>query len=150
MRALLESAAPIDGFGVGTRMNTCADHPYLECAYKLQEYAGVARRKLSEGKANWPGRKQVFRRYDAVGHLAGDTLTLETDHQPGIPLLAKVMSGGRRLTPSPTLDQVRDYAQRQLASLPPALRQLEEGPAYPVEVAATLRELARQVDAGRQ
>jgi nicotinate phosphoribosyltransferase len=150
VRALLEGAAPIDGFGVGTRMNTCADHPSLECAYKLQEYAGVARRKLSEGKANWPGRKQVFRCYDAMGHLAGDTLTLDTDHPPGTPLITRVMSGGRRLAPSPTLDQMRDYAQRQLASLPPKLRQLEAGSAYPVAVAASLRELARQVDAGRQ
>ena len=150
VRALLEGAAPIDGFGVGTRMNTCADHPSLECAYKLQEYAGVARRKLSEGKANWPGRKQVFRCYDAMGHLAGDTLTLDTDHPPGTPLITRVMSGGRRLAPSPTLDQVRDYAQRHLATLPPALRQLEEGPACAVEVAASLRDLARQVDAGRQ
>ena len=150
VRALLEGAAPIDGFGVGTRMNTCADHPSLECAYKLQEYAGVARRKLSEGKANWPGRKQVFRCYDAMGHLAGDTVTLDTDHPPGTPLITRMMSGGRRLAPSPTLDQVRDYAQRQLATLPPALRQLEVGPACPVEVAASLRDLSRQVDAGRQ
>ncbi len=149
VKALLANAAPIDGFGVGTRMNTSADHPYLECAYKLQEYAGLARRKLSEGKANWPGRKQVFRRYDAAGQLAGDTLTLEAHHEPGTPLIARVMSSGRRLAPSPTLDQVRDYAQGQLASLPPALRQLEAGPAYPVEVAASLRDLARQVDAHR-
>ena len=148
VQALREAAAPIDGFGVGTRLNTCADHPYLECAYKLQEYAGVARRKRSEGKATWPGRKQVYRCLDAGGHLAGDTLTLDTDHRPGTPLLATVMQGGRRLAPSPPLAEVRDYAQRQLATLPPALRRLDEAPPYAVEVAAPLRELARAVDAG--
>lgn len=149
VRAHLESQAPIDGFGVGTRMNCCADQPYLECAYKLQEYAGVARRKLSAGKANWPGRKQVFRHLDAAGHMTGDILTLDGDPQPGNPLIRRVMSGGRRLTSSPALDQVRDYCQGQLASLPPLLRQLEEGPDYPVAVATALRDLAQQVDARR-
>ena len=61
---------PIDGFGVGTRMNTSADAPFLDCAYKLVEYAGLPRRKRSEGKATWPGRKQVFREYDAQGRIA--------------------------------------------------------------------------------
>ncbi|MFA6310686.1 MAG: nicotinate phosphoribosyltransferase, partial [Sterolibacterium sp.] len=103
VRTLLEAGAPIDGFGVGTRMNTSADHPYFDCAYKLQEYAGVARRKRSEGKATWPGRKQVFRRVDDDGRIAGDTLTLEGDTQEGTPLLGTVLSKGRRLTPSPAL-----------------------------------------------
>lgn len=149
VRAHRESQAPIDGFGVGTRMNCCADQPYLECAYKLQEYAGVARRKLSAGKANWPGRKQVFRHLNAAGHMTGDILTLDGDQQPCNPLIRRVMSGGRRLTSSPALDQVRDYCQGQLASLPPPLRQLEEGPDYPVAVATALRDLAQQVDARR-
>ena len=44
LHKLVAGGAPIDGFGVGTRMNTSADRPYLDCAYKLQEYAGSARR----------------------------------------------------------------------------------------------------------
>lgn len=58
VRDLVAAGAPIDGFGVGTRMNTSADAPYLDCAYKQTEYAGLPRRKRSEGKATWPGRKQ--------------------------------------------------------------------------------------------
>jgi len=46
---------PIDGFGVGTSLTTSSDAPALDCAYKLQEYAGTPRRKHSTGKANWPG-----------------------------------------------------------------------------------------------
>ncbi|MDO8932750.1 MAG: nicotinate phosphoribosyltransferase, partial [Rhodocyclaceae bacterium] len=149
VQALLDAGAPIDGFGVGTRMNTSADHPYFDCAYKLQEYAGMARRKRSEGKATWPGRKQVFRRFDAAGHMAGDTLTLETDSREGAPLLATVMRGGRRLAPSPPLIDVREYARTQLAALPPALRSLDAAAPYAVDVAEPLRELARQVDARR-
>ncbi|WP_295459024.1 nicotinate phosphoribosyltransferase [uncultured Thiodictyon sp.] len=148
VQALLTAGAPIDGFGVGTRMNSCSDHPYLECAYKLQEYAGKARRKRSEGKVTWPGRKQVYRRLDANGHLAGDTLTLENDHQPGTPLLTTVMRDGRRLAPSPPLAQIRDYARQQLATLPAGLRRLDQTAPYAVEVAAALQDLARAVDAG--
>ncbi len=147
VQRLVAAGAPIDGFGVGTRMNTSADRPYLDCAYKLQEYAGAARRKRSEGKATWPGRKQVFRRCDATGRMAGDTLTLETGCAPGEPLLRAVMRDGRRIEASPPLAEVRAYAKRQLAALPDALRDLEVVAAYPVEVAEPLHELARQVDA---
>ncbi len=145
--ALLASGAPIDGFGVGTRLNTSADQPYLDCVYKLQEYAGTPRRKRSEGKATWPGRKQVFRRFDAQGHMAGDTLTLESDAQPGRPLLLAVMSAGRRLAPSPSLQEARAYARAELGRLPQTLRQLSPALAYPVTVAPALRSLAQALDA---
>ncbi|HMM54391.1 MAG TPA: nicotinate phosphoribosyltransferase [Candidatus Desulfobacillus sp.] len=146
VQALLAGGAPIDGFGVGTRMNTSADLPYLECVYKLQEYAGVARRKRSEGKATWPGRKQVLRQLDASGRLRGDTLTLlrEEGGPPG--LLAEVMRGGRRLAPSPGLAEVRRHALAELARLPECLRGLEPAPAYPVTVDPSLQALAREVD----
>lgn len=146
VQALLAAGAPIDGFGVGTRMNTSNDCPYLECAYKLQEYAGAARRKRSEGKASWPGRKQVFRRFDADGRMAGDTLALAGDDLPGTPLLECVMRGGQRTGPSPALTAVRDYARAQMARMPETWRKLETGVPYPVEVAPTLQALARQVD----
>ena len=143
---LLAADAPIDGFGVGTRMNTSADHPYLDCAYKLEEYAGMPRRKRSEGKSTWPGRKQVFRRFDGDGRMAGDVLTLEDDAQPGEPLLVPVMRGGRRLAPSPRLQAVRAHAGAQMARLPPALQRPAPAAAYPVRVAEALQALAREVD----
>ncbi|OHC71030.1 MAG: hypothetical protein A3H93_18480 [Rhodocyclales bacterium RIFCSPLOWO2_02_FULL_63_24] len=149
VQSLLAARAPIDGFGVGTRMNTSADHPYFDCAYKLQEYAGLARRKRSEGKATWPGRKQVFRRFDDAGHMFGDTLTLETDCAPGTPLLATVLRAGQRLAPAPPLAELREFARKQLAALPPRLRRIETTaaePSYPVDVAAPLHELAGQLD----
>ncbi len=100
-------SAPIDGFGVGTLLDVVADGPYLECAYKLQEYAGKPKRKRSEGKATWPGRKQVFRQFDANGHMAGDCVAIETDVQPGDPLLEPVMRQGLRHPPSLPLRELR-------------------------------------------
>ena len=149
--ALVGCGAPIDGFGVGTRMNTSADQPYLDCAYKLQEYAGRPCRKRSEGKATLPGRKQVFRRV-APGalhrELAGDTLGLANEEQLGTPLLQPVMASGRRLAALPSLAESREYARAQLATLPPMLRQLEprNDLAGEVELSAGLLALARRMD----
>ena len=148
--AMAAAAAPIDGFGIGTSLTTSSDVPALDCAYKLQEYAGLARRKRSAGKATWPGRKQVWRRYGAKGEMAGDVISLETDAQQGEPLLRPVMRGGRRLAPQPTLEQCRAHAARELARLPAPLRALELGAAYPVTVADALVRLAAELDRRQQ
>ncbi len=146
LQSLLQENAPIDGFGVGTRMNTSSDAPYLDCAYKLVEYAGQPRRKRSTGKATWPGCKQVFRRHDAHGTIYGDTLALQHENLSGEALLQPVIRGSMAVTPSPPLSEIRAHAQLQLRALPASLRSL--GPAAPhrVEVSHALRTLARQVD----
>ena len=146
LAALAAENAPIDAFGVGTRMNVSADAPFLDCAYKLTEYAGRGRRKRSEGKATWPGRRQVFRRYDAERRMQDDIVTLEGDAQAGTPLLLPVLRGGRVEAPLPSLAETRDHARAQLETLPPALRELHEAPAYPVTISSALREYAEQVD----
>jgi len=142
---LMAEQAPIDGFGIGTRLDTSADAPYLDCAYKLQEYAGIARRKRSEGKATWPGRKQVYRNYDN-GVISGDIVTVDNAPYPGQPLLQWVMQGGKAVAGQPTLVEAREYARRQLNSLPMSLRQLSNTPEYPVIISAELQALAKTVD----
>lgn len=137
--------APIDGFGIGSRLDVSADAPYLDCAYKLQEYAGRARRKQSEGKATWPGRKQVFRSFEN-GIMTGDVIALENDPQPGTPLLQPVMVAGRLIEPAKSIDTIRQQSAENLAQLPPALRELDSAAEYPVTVAASIQELARTLD----
>ena len=140
------AGAPIDGIGIGTSLTTSADVPSIDCVYKLQEYAGLPRRKRSENKATWPGRKQVWRRYDADGRMAGDVLSLADHEKAGEPLIHPVMLGGRRLQPAPSLDDIRRRAKRELECLPQALRQLTPDATYPVEVADDLVKLAAEVD----
>jgi nicotinate phosphoribosyltransferase len=147
LRELLAKNVPIDGFGIGTRLDTSADAPYLDCAYKLQEYAGKPRRKRSPGKSTWPGRKQVWRRHDN-GRMTGDTISLETDSQPGEPLLVPVMRNGRRILPQPTLEEARSHAARNLRQLPETLAMLEDDRRYPVEISPALHQLADAVDRG--
>ncbi len=146
LRDLVSQGAPIDGYGVGTRMNTSADWPYLDCAYKLQEYDGQPRRKRSPEKATWPGRKQVWRRLGVDGRFTGDTLGLVTEHAKGEPLLVPVMRDGCRLGPPEPLAQGRERARTQLDGLPAVLRGLDEQPDYDVAVTAGVRELAAAVD----
>ena len=67
--ALVKAGAPIDVFGVGTEMSVSSDAPALDIAYKLPEYAGRGRMKLSARKGTLPGRKQVFRRTADGGPL---------------------------------------------------------------------------------
>ncbi|HET8666851.1 MAG TPA: nicotinate phosphoribosyltransferase [Terriglobales bacterium] len=143
---MLRAGAPIDAFGVGTSLTTSSDVAALDCAYKLQEYAGLPRRKHSSGKATWPGRKQVWRQYDSDGRMVSDVISVETDRQPGQPLIEMVMQGGRRLRPSPQLSEIRDRAARSLKQLPEPLRRLETGFSYPVKIAEALIELSKQVD----
>ena len=142
---LVRSAAPIDGFGVGTRMNTSADAPFLDCAYKLEEYEGRPRRKRSEGKATWPGRKEVYRRYDAQGRFAGDILALAGDALPATPLLQPIMRAGRALAAS-SVAAARARLRAELARVPEGLRSLEEAEPYAVDVAPSLRALASELD----
>ena len=146
LRDLVLSGAPIDSFAVGTAMTTSSDAPSLDCAYKLQEYAGRPCRKRSEGKATWPGRKQVYRRSNQDGRLDHDIVTTLTDRQEGEPLLQPVMKDGRRLAPPPALETVRQQIARQLTRLPDSLRQLDEGTAYDVRISRALHELADSVD----
>ncbi len=146
LRDLVEQRAPIDGFGIGTRMNTSADAPYLDCAYKLQEYEGRARRKRSEGKATWPGRKQVWRHTASDGSFRRDTLRLADETGSGQALLAPVMRNGRLVEALPTLAASRSRANAQVAALPHRLTSLDPVEPYDVEVSAALHALAAEVD----
>jgi len=143
---IIQSGAPIDGFGIGSSLTTSSDAPGLDCVYKLEEYAGLPRRKRSAGKATWPGRKQVWRRFKPDGRMAADVLSVEDDAQQGEPLIELVMQGGKRLKPAPTLAEIRARAARELERLPEPLRRLEPAASYPVGVSDALRRLAGEVD----
>ncbi|HUI99645.1 MAG TPA: nicotinate phosphoribosyltransferase [Usitatibacter sp.] len=145
--ALARAGAPIDGFGVGTRMNTSSDAPYLDCAYKLQEYEGEPRRKRSEGKATWPGRKQVYRHVGRDGRFARDLLALADGRRSGRPLLVPYVRGGEPIEPRISLEESREHARREIAQLPERLRSLDPAPPYRVEIDPELETLAAEIDA---
>src|SRR5262249_43355281 len=137
LAAFTNARVPIDGFGIGTSLTTSSDAPAIDFVYKLQEYSGTPRRKRSHNKATWPGRKQVWRRYDAAGRMAGDQISLDNAASPAAvhaisdraePLLDCVMRDGRRLAASPSLDHIRSQTKRELERLPEQLRRAAPGP----------------------
>lgn len=147
--ALIAAGAPIDSFGVGTRMDVSADAPYLDMAYKLVRYRERDVMKLSGRKRTWPGPKQVWRARGPDGFLAGDLVSLaHEDHGfARRPLLEPVMQNGVVVRP-PRLDAARARCREQTAALSPATRRLVTPVPYPVELTPALRALAEQCSAG--
>lgn len=146
VKALVDAGAPIDSFAVGTAMTTSADAPALDCAYKLQAYAGRPCRKRSEGKATWPGPKQVYRHADGEGRWGYDVVATASDQQNGSPLLEPVVRDGRRTGPVPSIAEIRRHVAAQLERLPSRLRDLDHTVPYEVRIASSLQELARALD----
>ena len=140
IKELVERGAPIDGFGVGTKMGTIADQPYLDSAFKLTEYAGKPRMKLSKEKSNLPGRKQVFRFFEG-GEAAGDVISTREEQLEAEPLLVPVMIGGERTKEGRrSLGEIREHARSSLSALPQRLRSLESAePPYEVRLSDALQ-----------
>ncbi len=139
---LVRGGAPIEAFGVGTKMVVSADHPYLDTAYKLVSYAGRPVMKLSSGKVTAPGRKQVFRRAEPFSDLVG--LFDEAEPRGRERLLEPVMIGGRRRGKRPSLAESRARFEADLACLPQAARELRSPLPPPVRSTPALRSLAAE------
>lgn len=149
--ALLEAGAPIDGFGVGTKVGVSADAPWADCAYKLVAYAGRPVLKLSPRKDTLPGPKQVFRFAAPSGVWEQDVLACAEEQLPGgRPLLQEVMREGRRLAADPPLSALRQRFQAELAALPPGCKALRQPQRYPVRRSPALEQLLQQTRAAIQ
>jgi nicotinate phosphoribosyltransferase len=142
---LVAVGAPVDAFGVGTKMGTSADAPYLDTAYKLVAYAGRPVMKLSAGKVTSPAPKQVFRGAAADADLVG------LRDEPPLPghaaLLMPVMAGGRRTGPAGDLAVASDRFEADLAWLPQAACALHDPRSVPVRLTERLARLHDQVRA---
>ncbi len=148
--SLLGDGAPIDGFGVGTRMGASTDAPSLNAVYKLVEDADGPKLKLSTDKATLPGRKQVHRTRAEAG-LESDLIVLEDEEViGGEPLLEQVLVDGARVAPSPPLEAVRRRCRETLAALPERLRGLgpEEFEPFPVRLSEGLEDLLARIGSG--
>lgn len=147
---LVDAGAPIDVFGVGTDMGVSGDAPSLDMAYKLVEYAGRPRLKLSSKKVSLLGKKQVIRVMDADDQYARDFLGLREEVLDEVaraaeiplgrvtPLLEKVMENGHLLHPLPLLDKSRELFLTDFARLPEAYKALHAPIPYPVGLTPTL------------
>ncbi|WP_437567735.1 hypothetical protein [Sorangium sp. So ce542] len=72
LESLCSAGAPIDAFGVGTRLGMSADAPVLDMAYKIVDHDGAPRLKLGEGKETLVPAVPRGRELDRPHHLQRD------------------------------------------------------------------------------
>ncbi|MCL1467102.1 nicotinate phosphoribosyltransferase [Argonema galeatum] len=139
--ARLKSAgACIDGYGLGTKLVTGSP---VNGVYKLVEIDGIPTMKQSSNKTTYPGRKQIFRRFEN-GLFQSDRLGLLTENsEEEQPLLQLAFQDGKRLWDE-TLEQIRDRTAASVASLPPQARQIDRPTSPPVEISDALLNLTQK------
>lgn len=168
--SLKEQGAPIDVFGVGTDLVTGKPDASLDGVYKLSEYNGEPRIKLSENilKISLPSKKQVYRMLDENGMFYGAdaialasegkihemmhpfdrTKSLDLDRFQHEPILEKVMEGGKRLFPIQSTKEIAEYSKSRLALLPPEYKRFQNPHIYKVGLSPNLKdERDRLIDA---
>ena len=148
IQELLESGAAIDSFGVGTKMGTSADRPYLDVIYKLCETLSADGSfspimKLSKDKITLPGRKQVYRFKDSNGYFEKDIIALASERVQAEPLLVKVMEKGKVSYELPSLNEIRATAAENLSRLPDRYKVLTNAPIYTVELSKNMQNLIK-------
>ena len=144
---LLENGAPLDSFGVGTRLATGANFnsrtsegapSALGGVYKLVESDGrpVGKRSLDEpSKATIPGRKQIHRLTDAGGNYAKDQVTLwDEEVSEGQRLLVPIIQNGELAYNFPTLQDIQARTTAELEKLPHLHKRLTDAAPYTVEL----------------
>jgi nicotinate phosphoribosyltransferase len=147
---LRKKGARIDAFGVGTKMGTSADKPYVDVIYKLCEtmnssggFAPIM--KLSEAKVTLPGRKQVYRFKDAEGNYEKDLIALADEKVNGEPMMLKVMEKGEVTYHFPSLSEIRAAAAENLSLLPDKYKKVTCSAEYPVQLSQDLEKLIRNL-----
>jgi len=146
---LIKRGAKIDAFGVGTRMSTSYDRPYVDVVYKLsgkvERGVFVPTMKLSKGKITLPEKKQIFRKRNNKGRYVKDVIGLENEKVKGTPLLVKVMEKGCMTHDAPKLEQIRRVTMENLLQLPDKYKKLTGASLYPVELSSSLRKIKNQL-----
>lgn len=148
--SLLEQNAEIDSFGVGTKMGTSSDRPYLDIIYKLCETMStdgsfVPIMKLSEEKNTLPGRKQIYRFVDQDDMFEKDVIALADERMQGEGLLVKVIEEGKLVHKLPLIEQMRTNAKANLSKLPERYKALTHAPVYPVQLSNNLQSLVKKI-----
>jgi nicotinate phosphoribosyltransferase len=162
IKSLKDQGAPIDIFGVGTNLVTGKPDAALDGVYKLSEYNGDPRIKLSENiiKVSLPSKKQVYRMLDSTGMFYGAdavalfneaevaqmehpfdaTKSLNLSSFKQEPLLEKVMEDGKRTTPSRSVSEIADYSKSRLAQLPDEYKRFQNPHIYKIGLSTALKQ----------
>lgn len=162
IQSLLSQNAPIDLFGVGTRLVTGHETPALDGVYKLSAVNKDPRLKISENieKVTLPGIKRTVRYSDQKGTFYGDGILLDdepdvkTIYHPHYPakhadiedfqvenLLHEVFSQGSPTIDIPIAAESAKYAQSRLKKLNPEHKRFENPHIYKIGLSQKLMSL---------
>ena len=162
IKSLLSQEAPIDLFGVGTRLVTGNESPALDGVYKLAGVNDEPKLKISENveKVTLPGMKTVKRLLDSNGMFYGDAIMLEpengseTIHHPYFPnkkletkdftlepLHHKILEDGEILVEPNTPKESAAYAKKRLEKLNPEHKRFDYPHIYKVGISTELMNL---------
>ena len=139
------AAAPVDSYGVGTRLVTGSGAPTSAMVYKLVERENTAGElepvaKTSAGKRSLGGAKQAARRHNSLGIATAELIG--TGNNPAAlentrDLIRDFVVSGELLPGFTGEEAVRNATERHsasLAELPESARRLSEGePVIPTE-----------------
>jgi nicotinate phosphoribosyltransferase len=129
-------SAPVNSYGVGTRLVTGSGAPTASMVYKLvsrqdDDGAWVDVAKSSSGKISLGGRKVAARRLDDAGRATAELIGVaETGDADARPLLQQFVRDGELLPGWTGPEAVGRAAERHRASraeLPAAVRRLQPG-----------------------
>ncbi len=166
IESLNNQSAPIDMFGVGTRLITGLPSAALDGVYKLCMSNNIARLKISENvkKIIFPGIKKIIRLLDKEGKFAGDGVFLLedqekgsifhphfpekstlTDHYDKESIMEKVMDEGKTSIPKRSAVEISKYVQERLEKLPDEHKRFKNPHIYKVGISENLMELRNEL-----
>ncbi len=166
IKSLLEQNAPIDLFGVGTKLITAYDNPALDGVYKLSNIDGDPTLKVSENveKVTLPDSKKLIRYHNEDGsfncdgilrsgekdiseivhpyidHKSTKVSALDTEE-----LLHKVVEQGKIMITHPSVEESADYAMKRLSKLNEEHKRFDNPHVYKVGISKNLRSLKDQL-----
>ena len=170
IESLLDQQAPIDVFGVGTRMICSYDQPALDGIYKMCCINGTPTIKFSENpeKINNPGKKNVVRYLDTQGLFFIDALALDDESVEALDLIRHptigfhktslqqsgarpdqvcfpAVRGGKLVAGFPSLAATQTFARKRFALLPDEHKRFANPHTYRVGLSQKLYELRQEL-----
>ncbi|MDO5043832.1 MAG: nicotinate phosphoribosyltransferase, partial [Coriobacteriia bacterium] len=173
IQSLLAQGAPIDSWGVGTKLATSYDQPTLGGVYKLsavkngveEQWQPVIKMSEQQYKLTIPGVLEVRRYFDDEGKFAGDmicdesfivddealiidpldgTLSLSLKKFSYKNILEPHIRNGKVVCEAPSLEDARARVQEDLGKLQDSVKRFLNPQVYPVGIERSLFDLRTQ------
>ena len=156
----VKNNAPIDIYGVGTRLDTAANFnsiskkggvSALGGVYKLveEEENGVFMPKIkisSSDKTTLPFNKQIYRK-SRNNFILEDVIDRPfiKEYKGYQRLLVPVIEDGKLVYDFPSLKEIKEYAEKELLSLPDKYKRLEDFEEFPVKIGRDILEAKNNI-----